>query len=402
MTEPKPITASSRSLDIRYAIRDVVLPAKELQKQGHEITWMNIGDPNVFDFDTPEHIRTAYKDALDNDKNGYTPSEGVPELLDAIVKKERVDGVDIAKEDIVVTTGVTEALMISFGSIFEPGDEFLVPGPCYPPYQTYAKFFGATPVSYRTVEEDGWQPDIDDLRSKITPKTKALSLICPNNPTGALYTRSTLQKLLDVVAEHDDIVVLSDEIYDKMTYEGEFVSPAAVNKDLPMMLYNGISKVYLAPGWRVGYVAFRDPNRQLSEIKTGLGNLARARLCATSVGQYAYAAALNGPQDHIEVLKSKLMERRDFVYKRVNEIPGLSMQKPGGAFYFFPKIEHPDYQEKDKEFVLEMLKNTHTLFVHGSGFCPVYGKGHFRGVFLPPVEVMEKSFDRIEGWMKVL
>jgi aspartate/methionine/tyrosine aminotransferase len=392
------IPASQRALDIEYAIRDIVLPARKLEEQGHKIYKLNIGDPNAYDFDTPEHIKNAYISAIKNAKNGYSASEGVPETLDAIVKKEKRSNVDIMKKDVVVTTGVTEALHLVFGAALSPNDEFLIPGPSYPPYTTYCKFYGAKPVSYRTIEEENWQPDIDDIRKKITRKTKVIALISPNNPTGAIYSRKTLQRILDIVAENKHMFVISDEIYDKMSYEESFVSPAEINKDVPMILFNGISKIYLAPGWRIGYLAFRDPLGVLSQIKDGVFKQARARLCPNTPAQYAFAEALDGPQDHIKEVVRILKERRDYCVKRINSIDGLHTQIPDGAFYMFPKIW--DGKVDDKKFVLDILHHAHVLLVHGSGFCQMYGKGHFRLVFLPPIDTLEKAFDNIEKYMK--
>lgn len=392
------IPASQRALDIEYAIRDIVLPARKLEEEGHKIYKLNIGDPNAYDFDTPEHIKNAYISAIKKAHNGYSASEGVPETLDAIVKKEKISNIDITKKDVVVTTGVTEALHLVFGAALSPSDELLIPGHSYPPYTTYCKFYGATPVSYRTIEEENWQPDIDDIRKKITKKTKAIALISPNNPTGAIYSRKTLQHILDIVAENKHMFVISDEIYDKMSYEESFVSPAEINKDVPMILLNGISKIYLAPGWRIGYLAFRDPLGALSHIKDGVLKQARARLCPNTPAQYAFAEALDGPQDHIKEVVRILKERRDYCVKRINNIDGLHTQIPDGAFYMFPKIG--DGKVDDKKFVLDILNHAHVLLVHGSGFCKKYGKGHFRLVFLPPIDTLEKAFDSIEKYMK--
>ena len=241
----RPILATPRSLDIKYAIRDVVLESNKLEAKGEKVLKLNIGDPNQFDFVTPPKVRQAVVDAMDQGHNYYSPSEGILPLREEIVKKHASQNVDgITAGDVTVTTGVTEALQLIFGASLDTGDELLVPGPTYPPYITYSKFQGATPVSYRTVEEDGWQPDMDDLRSKMTERTKAIALISPNNPTGALYDRSRLKEILDLVAERPGMFVISDEIYDEMVYEQDFVSPAAVARDVPMILLNGVSKVF--------------------------------------------------------------------------------------------------------------------------------------------------------------
>lgn len=390
------IRASKRSMRIEYAIRDVVVPARELEKKGIEVLKLNIGDPIKYDFKTPEHIRKAAAEAVMNSRSEYSPSEGIPELREAIVEKEKGYGADVSTDDVVVTTGVTEALMLIFAATLDPGDELLVPGPTYPPYITYTAFYDGVPVSYRTVEENRWQPDIDDIRKKINPRTKAIAVINPNNPTGAYYSEKTLREIADVAAEHG-LFLISDEIYDKMLYEDSFISPAKIAKDVPMIILNGISKVYLAPGWRIGYLAIRDVNEQLAEIREGIMKQARARLCPNTPLQYGYLAALKGPQDHIRDTMRRLKERRDYVTKRVEEIDGLSVVPPRGAFYMFIKV---DNCRDDKKFVLELLKKKHVLTVHGSGFCPIYGKGHFRIVNLPPIDYLERAFDRIEEFMR--
>ncbi len=385
---------TERAMEIEYAIRDVILPARKLENQGIDVLKLNIGDPNKFDFDTPEHMKKA---ATDQTRifNGYAPSEGLSELREAIVTREKEkNDLDITIDDIVVTNGVSESILMLFGALLEPGDEILVPGPTYPPYIALAKFFGATPVPYRTIEEENWAPDLDDMREKISEKTQAVAVINPNNPTGALYDKKTLKKIGDLAAEHD-ILLISDEIYDRITYEGTHVSPSFMD-DVPMVIFNGISKVYLSPGWRVGWTIFNDYNGKLKDIKEAYMKQARVRICANVVTQKGAAAALTGPQDHINSLVARLRKRRDYIYKRLNEIDGISAQKPGGAFYIFPKVE----EEDDKQFVLDVLNNAHVLFVHGSGFCPVYGKSHFRSVFLPPIETIEKAMNALERYME--
>jgi aspartate/methionine/tyrosine aminotransferase len=227
----------------------------------------------------------------------------------------------------------------------------------------------------------------------VSDRTKAILLINPNNPTGALYSRKDVEAIAGVAAEQG-IAVISDEIYDTMTFEEKHCSPSRV-KDVPVIAINGMSKAYLSTGWRVGWTIFRDYDGILAEIKEACVKQLRLRISANSVMQEAGVAALNGPQDHIERVTQKLKERRDFMYKRLNEIEGITTEKPMGAFYIFPKVDCED----DKTFVLDVLQNAHVLFVLGSGFGP-YGKGHFRSIFLPPIEVLEKAMDAVEKFMK--
>ncbi|HIJ98684.1 TPA: aminotransferase class I/II-fold pyridoxal phosphate-dependent enzyme, partial [archaeon] len=279
--------------------------------------------------------------------------------------------------------------------LVEQGDNILIPGPSYPPYTSFVKYFGGNPIEYRCIESEGWQPDIDYLEKKITKRTKAIVIINPNNPTGAVYSKKTLQQIVDVAAAYN-LPIISDEIYDQMNYK-KHVSPCSLSKDAKFIQLNGISKVYLAPGWRIGYMAL---SNNFEELFDACIRQARIRLCANTPGQYPYFSALKGPTTHIKKTKRKLRKRRDYAHKRLNEIEGLSTAKPEGTFYIFPKIEHPKYARNDKKFVLDLLHKKYVLFVNGSGFGKKFGTGHFRGVFLPKVEILGEAFDRVEEFLK--
>ncbi|MBI2077862.1 MAG: aminotransferase class I/II-fold pyridoxal phosphate-dependent enzyme [Euryarchaeota archaeon] len=386
------LRAAKNALQVEYAIRDVVLPAREMEKQGIEILKLNIGDPCAYDFDTPQHIKDALIDAVQKGKNGYSPSEGIPELRDAIVAREkRRNNVAYTPEDVCVTTGVTESLQMLYASVLEPGDEVLVPGPSYPPYTSLAKLYHSRAISYRTKEESGWQPDVDDLRKRITPRTKIISLINPNNPTGSVWGRRVLEGIAGLAGEYGkQLFLVSDEIYDEMTFDVKHNATASLAKDIPIVTFNGLSKIYLAPGWRIGWTLFRDHNGALADVRKAYMNQARLRLCASTIAQHGAVAALNGPQDHVPKVVAKLKARRDLAHKRLNEIPGVSCARPDGAFYAFPKInalEEPGAPwRNDKEFVLDVLREAHVLMVHGSGFDSTFGNNHFRVVILPPEE----------------
>lgn len=393
------IDLTNRVKTIEYAIRDVVVYAKKLEKNGKKIIYLNIGDPCKYDFDTPQHIKEAYCEAIKKGYNWYSDSKGLPELREAIAEKEkRVNNIDIDPENVIVTSGISEAIKMLIAALIDKGDEILVPGPTYPPYIAYTKFFGGKPIAYRCIEEEGWQPDIEDIRNKISEKTKILVIINPNNPTGALYSEKTLREMLNVAAEHK-LVVVSDEIYDQIVYEKRHTNAAKIANEIPVVVFNGFSKVYLAPGWRLGYMYFYDPEGKLESLREGIEKEARIRLSVNTPAQVAAITALKGPQDHIKEMVEKLRERRDYTWKRLNEISDMSCIKPEGAFYAFPKINLRNKWKNDKEFVLELLENKGVLVVFGSGFDPVYGKNHFRMVFLPPIETLKEAFDKMEEYI---
>jgi len=379
-----------------------VIPyTEQLVKNGQKIYYLNIGDPAAFDFKTPQNVKDALSKAIEQDDNYYSPSEGRADLREAIVRKEKkVNNVDISADNVLITEGISEGIQMILGALVERGDEILFPGPTYPPYISYTRFFDGAPVAYETIEEEGWQPNLDDLRSKISDKTRALVIINPNNPTGAVYDRKMIQEMLDIAGEHG-LLVISDEIYDQITYEKEFVSTAYLSKDVPVVGLNGFSKVYQMTGWRLGYMYFKGEGKQLDELKQAVEKECRIRICANTPVQIAGAAALNGPQDCVKDIVDRLKQRRDFAWKRLNEIEGISTTKPEGAFYIFPKIHEVGTRWKtDMEFVVDLLKETGVLIVNGSGFDPVYGKGHARAVFLPPIEELDEAFNALEQFMK--
>jgi aspartate/methionine/tyrosine aminotransferase len=398
MREVKP---TERVRAIEYAIRDVIVHAKRVEKTGKKIYYLNIGDPVAFDFDTPSHIKEALFQAVKEGANAYSPSEGLPELRQAISQKEhRLNNVEVSAENVLITTGISEGIQMIMAALINAGDEILLPGPTYPPYISYAKFFGGKPVTYETVEENGWQPNVDDIRKKVSRKTRAIATINPNNPSGALYEEKTLKEILNLAGEHE-LPVLSDEIYDQIVYKKRFVSTAHLAKDVPVIGLNGFSKAHLMTGWRLGYLYFCDQKNELQEVKRCVEKEARIRLCANTPVQKAGVAALNGSQDHVKELVTKLEQRRDYAWRRLNNIEGLSCTKPEGAFYVFPKIHAVGSKWKtDMEFALNLLQETGVLFVHGSGFDPVYGNGHVRGVILPPLETLEQALDEVERFME--
>ncbi|MCW3995302.1 MAG: aminotransferase class I/II-fold pyridoxal phosphate-dependent enzyme [Candidatus Bathyarchaeota archaeon] len=395
------VRVTSRASNIEYAIRDVIVHTQELLKNGKKIYYLNIGDPAAFDFKTPQYVKDALCKAIECDDNYYSPSEGRPELREAIVRKEkRVNNVDITADNVLVTEGISEGIQMILAALVERGDEILFPGPTYPPYISYTRFFDGTPVAYETIEKEGWVPNIDDLRSKISPKTRAIVITNPNNPTGSVYSAKCIKEMIDVAGEYN-LPIVSDEIYDQLTYEKEFVSTACLSGDVPVIGLNGFSKVYQMTGWRLGYMYFKGQGKALDDLRLGVEKQCRIRLCANTPVQIAGAAALDGPQDFVKGIVDRLRERRDFAWKRLNEIEGITTTKPEGAFYIFPKIEGIGKRWKDDmDFVVQLLRETGVLIVNGSGFDPIYGKDHARIVFLPPIEELEEAFNALERFMK--
>ncbi|MEK6985645.1 MAG: aminotransferase class I/II-fold pyridoxal phosphate-dependent enzyme [Candidatus Thermoplasmatota archaeon] len=403
-----PLAAAPRASQIEYAIRDVVAPARELEKQGHKVLKLNIGDPIAYGFRPPAHLIEALATAARENHNGYSPSEGDPQLIDALIRREkRRNKVDYATGDVQVTTGISEGLQLLLGATVRPGDEVLIPGPSYPPYDSLVRYFGGVPVHYKTLEDKEWQPDVEDARRKVTKKTRALCLINPNNPTGALYPERIVKEFAEIAGEHQDqLFLVSDEIYDEMTFDGKQVASKTVAPDVPMVTLNGFSKVHLVPGWRLGHMLWNDPTGSLSAIRDGVSRATRIRICASSVAQRAAVAALDGPQDHVAATNAALRKRRDFAVKRLNAIDGISCAKPDGAFYAFPRVDAlatPAGRKAwagDKEFVLDFLRTEKVLAVHGSGFDATAGAGHFRIVILPDIPILETAFDRLERFLQ--
>jgi aspartate/methionine/tyrosine aminotransferase len=394
---------SSRSRNLQSPIRDLVVIAKKLEEKGKKIYYFNIGDPNKFDFDTPEYLKEELIRVVRGKAGFYSDSQGDEALIQAIVEREnRKNNLNLTREDVLITEGISEGLIFLFGALIEPGrgDEILLPGPAYPPYLEWIKFLGGKPVSYKKDEENGWKPDVDDLREKVNEKTKAIVIINPNNPTGAVYDESTLKRIVDIAAEHDKVLI-SDEIYDELIFgKIQHVGVSSLAKDVPVIGLNGFSKIYLVPGWRCGYMFFHDPTNMLKYVKEAIFAEARQRLSASTPIMKACAVAFKGPRDHIREMNEKLKERAEFAYKRLNEIDGIETQKPEGAFYIFPRVDLRGRWKDDKEFCLDVLENTGLVLPYGSGFDPVYGKDHFRSVILPPVETMEEAFDKLEKFMK--
>ena len=400
----KQIPVTNRASQIEYAIRDVVVPATALEAQGHEIIKLNIGDPLAYPgLPTPDHMITAYQKALEGQSNGYSPAYGISELRSSIANNESNKsngGWSCDPDDVYVCHGVTEALQIIFATFLNEGDQVLAPGPHYPPYMAYPQLFGGKTIEYRLDPTNGWKIDFDDLKSKMNDRVKLLVLINPNNPTGNVISKEEISEIINLVSEWDNCTIISDEIYDRLNFNGDHYSTASLSSTVPVITLNGVSKVYYAPGWRIGYMALHDPVSKLNDIKDGLERLLRSRLCASTPAQYGYIAGLEGNDDWMKSYSSDLKNRNEHCVELIENIEGLSVEKPQGAFYMFIKLTEDHWKDRDKEFVLNLLENKHVLTVHGSGFSSQYGKDHFRIVFLPSKDILSDAFNRIDEFLK--
>ena len=400
----KQIPVTNRASQIEYAIRDVVVPATALEAQGHEIIKLNIGDPLAYPgLPTPDHMITAYQKALEGQSNGYSPAYGISELRSSIANNESNKsngGWSCDPDDVYVCHGVTEALQIIFATFLNEGDEVLAPGPHYPPYMAYPQLFGGKTIEYRLDPTNGWKIDFDDLKSKMNDRVKLLVLINPNNPTGNVISKEEISEIINLASEWDNCTIISDEIYDRLNFNGDHYSTASLSSTVPVITLNGVSKVYYAPGWRIGYMALHDPVSKLNDIKDGLERLLRSRLCASTPAQYGYIAGLEGNDDWMKSYSSDLKSRNEHCVELIENIEGLSVEKPQGAFYMFIKLTEDHWKDRDKEFVLNLLENKHVLTVHGSGFSSHYGKDHFRIVFLPSKDILSDAFNRIDEFLK--
>ena len=394
------IPVAPRASNIEYAIRDVVVPATKLEEQGHTILKLNIGDPIAYPgLPTPQHMVDAYAAALQDGHNGYSPSYGLPSLRAAIAKDEQRKGWPASSEDIYVCHGVTEALQILFASVLCEGDKVLAPGPHYPPYMAYPQMYGATTVEYKLKPNDGWRLDLDDIRAKMDASVRLLVLINPNNPCGSVANAEEIAGVLDIARDYPNCIVVADEIYDGLDFTGEHVSVAKCSTDVPVVCLNGVSKVYYAPGWRIGYMAIHDPSKRMLLVRDGIERMLRSRLCASTPAQLGYLAGLESDRSWMKGYAAKVVQQRDVCVERIRSIEGLEVQSSGGAFYMFVKLTDEKWALDDKQFVLDLLHEEHVLVVHGSGFSPELGRGHFRIVYLPEVGVLNEVFDRIERFL---
>ncbi len=396
VTQTREIAAASRLHNVRYAIRDLACVADEVIKQGNRVLPLNVGDPLSFDFQTPPHIIEAVHKAMRDGKNGYAPSDGIPEALEAIRSEAVRKGITTVR-DVFVTSGVSETVDLCLSALVNPNEDLLTPSPDYPLYSAVLCKLGIRLNAYDLNEEDAWQPELADIERKITPHTRGIVLINPNNPTGSLCTRQMLEQIAELARRHN-LIVFADEIYDKLILEDTpHLAFAAVAPDVPCVTFGGMSKNYLVPGWRIGWGIVSGDAAAVKTYCEGVHRLLRARLCANHPEQYAIKPALEGPQDHLIEVRRKLRSRRDLTQKWCESTPRVSCVAPRGAFYAYPKIDIP---ESDEVFVKELIRQKHVMVVHGSGFGQKPGTQHFRIVFLPDEPTLTKAYAGIADFIR--
>jgi len=391
------VVAAKRMANVRYAIRDLAVVADEVAREGHKILYLNIGDPCKFDFPTPPHMIEAVHKAMLDGYNSYGESLGIKPAVDAIRHEAEAKGFkDI--QSVFVGYGSGEVIDSCLTALVNPGDNVLTPSPEYPLYGAVLAKLDAVPNAYDLDESHSWEPDLDDIERKVNARTRAILLINPSNPTGAVYSRKTLEKLLEIARENN-LVILADEIYDKLIYEpgAKHVSIATLAQDVPIITFNGLSKAYLVPGWRIGWAVATGPREALHHYLESVHRLLRARLSAPHPFQHAIKPALEGPQDHIPAMLEKLRRRAQITADWAKRTPRVSLVAPKGAFYAHPSLGIP---EDDLTFVTDLLKQKHVLVVHGSGFGEKPGTRHMRIVFLPQDEVLHAAYEKMSDFMQ--
>ena len=393
---------SDKLSGVCYDIRGPVLDhANWLEEQGQKIIKLNIGNPGAFGFDAPDEI---VHDVIRNlrEAQGYCHSKGLFSARKAVMQRcqsEGIDSVDI--EDVIMGNGVSELIVMSMQALLNPGDEILIPSPDYPLWTAAVSMAGGTPVHYRCNEIDDWQPDLEDIESKISSKTRGIVVINPNNPTGAVYSDGTLRSIVGL-AEREDLVVFADEIYDRIVYDGAVHTPlASLVKAVPCLTFNGLSKTYRLAGFRSGWLVITGAKERAKSYLEGLEMLASMRLCANAPAMLAVQTALGGYQSINDLILpgGRLVEQRNVAHKLITAIPGVSCVKPKSAMYLFPKLDPEIYPIADDEaMVLNLLKEERVLLVQGSAFNAMDSQ-HFRIVFLPNREQLTESIERFSNFL---
>ncbi|MBO0803527.1 MAG: pyridoxal phosphate-dependent aminotransferase [Nocardiopsaceae bacterium] len=396
------VPQASRLADVRYDIRGPVLRrCLQLEAEGHEITKLNIGNPAPFGLFTPDAVLARVTESVAASQ-GYSDARGIAPAREAVARYYQRRGVSgVNPEEVYIGNGVSELIVMSLQALLNPGDEVLVPSPDYPLWTGAVTLCSGRAVHYRCAEDLDWNPDVEDVASLITERTKALVIINPNNPTGAVYSAETLRQLLDLARRHN-LLVLADEIYDQILYDGAVHQhAAALAPDLPVLTLGGMSKNYRLAGFRSGWLVVSGPREPVGEYLEGLGLLANMRMCANVPAQHAIGAALDGGIDVTPLLQpgGRLRDQRDKAWELLTAIPGVDCYKPAGALYLFPRLDpevHKIYD--DQRMCIDLLEQQHLLLTHGTGFnLPT--TDHLRVVFLAPVDVLEDSIGRLAEFL---
>lgn len=398
------IRKSNKLINVCYDIRGPVLQeAKRLEEEGHRILKLNIGNPAPWGFEAPEEI---VQDVIHNlpSAQGYCDSKGLFSARKAVMQESQRKGIrNVTIEDIYIGNGVSELIVMAMQGLLNDTDEMLIPSPDYPLWTAAVSLAGGNPIHYVCDEQADWFPDIEDMRSKITERTKGIVVINPNNPTGALYPLELLQQIIDLAREHD-LILFADEIYDKILYDGhEHTSLASLADDVLCLTFNGLSKTYRAAGFRSGWVIVSGPKHNARDYIEGLDMLASMRLCANVPAQHAIQTALGGYQsiNELTVPGGRLYDQMDSAWRLINEIPGVSCVRPKAAMYLFPKLDPQMYPiHNDEKMVLDLLQQQKVLVVQGSGFN-MMDTQHFRVVFLPRQDELEDAIQRLADFLRL-
>ena len=403
----KAIRKSAKLANVCYDIRGPIMDAaRQMEEDGHKIIKLNIGNLAVFGFDSPEEIQQDMIRNLPNSA-GYSDSKGIFAARKAVMhetQKQKIKGVTL--DDIYLGNGASELIVMATNALLDDGDEILLPSPDYPLWTAAASLSGGTPVHYMCDESNGWMPDLADLRSKITPRTKGLVVINPNNPTGAIYSDELLQHLVQIAREHN-LVIFADEVYDKVLYDGvKHTALGSLSEDVLTLTFNSLSKSYRSCGYRAGWMVVSGEKKQAKDYIEGLNMLSNMRLCSNVPGQWAIQTALGGYQSINDLVceGGRLRRQRDIAYELITAIPGVSCVKPSAALYMFARLDPTMYPiVDDQQFFLELLQETKVMLVQGTGFnWPT--PDHFRIVFLPHEADLREAIGRIakflEGYRK--
>jgi len=386
------VPVSARVSGFSYAIRNIVAEAKKVEASGRRVRYLNIGDPIQFGFDTPPHLIEAVDRALRDGHNGYVASVGIEPARRAIAAEYTARGVAVSADRVVVTSGTSEGIELALGAMVDAGDEVLVPTPTYPLYTAVLAKIGARAAYYRTDPARGWQPDVDHIARLITARTRALVVIDPNNPTGAVYSEATRRQLI-AVAENAGIPILADEVYSDVAFDGPTPLLGSLAPDAAIMSFSSLSKAYLAPGWRTGWIVVGGSDR-MDDVLAAIKKMADGRLCSAGPMQYAIEPALAGDRSHQREFAHALRLRAEITTRRISAIPGMRCVMPRAAFYAMPHVDLPPGRT-DEDYILGLLRTTGNLCVYGSGFGMPAEGGYFRIVFLAAPEVLNTIYDEM-------